>query len=259
MRPPDELDDVDWAGHEHGWAVPPLVRMLYADYPDFDRNGFGGLKSHLCDLGLARRRSTVLSVPFLAHAALHSEFFPGQALSVLSRFADADDGARDPGLEVREAVAGEAAGLLPCLEFADPGLRQFALQVLGGCAHSLGTDDQARVTAAVLHVFEHDLDRDVSADALTLLLLLGDESACAPLVDSALGSADPVIRLTGLLCALEAGYLQDPAERAAAVEEAGKLAARHPGGHFGFPVVGTRQDRARRAFRALQTVYRDGV
>jgi len=258
MKPPEELGDVDWTAYEDGWAVPPLIKMLYAGHADFEGNEFHELENHIHRLGVLEREATVLAVPFLAHAAVHSEFFPDRALSLLSRFAETDAWARPAGLEVRAAVVAEAAGLLPCLEFADPALRQLTLQVLAGCAHSLGTDDRPRVAAAVFDVFESDFDRDVTADALTALLLLEDEAAFAPRVEQALAAADPVVRLAGLLCALEAGCVDAVPVRAEYVDEAGRLAARFPGGHFGFPVLGTRQDRAQRAFEALQAVYREG-
>jgi hypothetical protein len=258
MRSPEELDDVDWTGRDQGWAIPPLIRMLYADHPAFDRDGFEELESHVYNAGVVGREATVLAVPFLAHAALHSEFFPDRALSLLARFVDIGIYPRGIELEVRDAVATEAPELLPCLEFADPRLRQFALQVLGGCAFSLGAD-KARVTAAVLHVFENDFDRDVTADALTALLLLENKADLLPHVEQALASADPVLRLSGLLCALEARYVRDVTEMAEFVDEAGGLAAKYPDDHFGFPFVGTRADRAHRSFQALQAAYRDGA
>lgn len=258
MRSPKELDDVDWTSRDQGCAIPPLIRMLYADHAAFDGDEFGELESHVYNLGVVEREATVLAVPFLAHAAVHSEFFPDRALFLLARFVDIDITPRRTGLEVRDAVAAEAPGLLPCLEFADPRLRQFALQVLGGCAFSLGTD-KARVTAAVLNVFETDFDRDVAADALTALLLLENKADFLPHVEQALASADPVIRLSGLLCALEARYVHDVGELADCAEEAGRLVAKHPGDYFGFPFVGTRKDRAHRAFLALQAAYRDGA
>ena len=227
MRSPEELDEVDWAGREDGWAIPPLIRMLYADHADFDGAEFHELESHVYNLGVVGREATVLAVPFLAHAAVHAEFFPGRALHLLARFVDIDISARGSSSRCAKRSSPRRRGSCPAWNSPTRSSGSSALQVLGGCAHSLGAD-KPRITAAVLGVFENDFDRDVTADALTALLLLEDEAGFLSPVERALASADSVVRLTGLLCALEAGYAREVRERAEFVDEAAKLAARCP-------------------------------
>jgi hypothetical protein len=258
MKSPEELDDVDWAGSKGGESVPPLIEMLYGNQAHFDADQFFELESHIYNMG-GVYPATVLAVPFLFHAALHSEFFPDLALSLLSRFTDLPVWAREVELEVRDAVVAEASELLPCLEFADPELRRLALRVLGGCAKSLDAD-RARVAAAVLEVFESDLDSDVAADALTALGQLEDEAVFVDRVEQAISETDPVVRLAGLLCALDAGYARDLAERAELVDEAGRLAATYAKDSFmPFPNLGTTQERVQKAFKALRIAQRDSA
>jgi len=259
MRSPEELEGVDWAAYKGGLSVPPLIKMLYEDHGGFDGNEFYELESHIYNLGTVYP-ATALAVPFLAYAALYAEYFPGQALSLLSRFTDQPGEACGLALEVRDAVVAEAANLLPCLDLADPDLRRQALHVFAGCARFLGAE-RTRVAAAVSEVFDDDLDRDVAADALTALELLGDEATFMGRVEQALSESDPVIKLTGILCALEVGYFRDIGERAELVDEAGRLAVtfneRDPS--LFFPILGSRQERAGNAFRALQAASRDGM
>lgn len=252
MRSPEELEGVDWAAYQGGRSVPPLIKILYEDYSGFDGNEFFELRSHIYNLGTVYP-ATVLAVPFLAHAALHSEHFTGHALSLLSAFAEQAG-------EVRDAVVAEAANLLPCLDLPDPELRRQALHMFAGCAKNLGAE-RTRVAAAVSEVFDNDMDRDVAADALTALELLEDEATFIGRVEQALSETDPVIRLTAILCALEVGYIRDPGERAELVDVAGRRAVRFGEGSpfMPFPILGGRQERARNAFRALQAASRDAV
>jgi hypothetical protein len=259
MRPPEELGDVDWAAYEGGSAVPPLIKMLYVDYDSFAGNEFYELESHIYNLGTVYP-ATVLAVPFLAHAALYAEHFPGPALTLLSHIAEMSGGPRGLGSEVLDAVVAEAVNLLPCLHLADPNLRRQALYLFGGCARHLSAE-RARVAAAVSEVFDNEMDRDIAADALTALELLEDEATFIGRVEQALSESDPVIRLTGILCALEVGYFRDLEERAELVDEAAKLAVKftESGPPMYFPVLGSRQERARNAFRALQAASRDAM
>lgn len=224
MRSPEELGDVDWAAYEGGWSVPPLIKMLYGDYDSFNGNEFYELESHIYNLGTVYP-ATVHAIPFLAHAALHAEHFPGHALSLLSAIAELTNAECGLGLESLDAVVAEAVNLLPCLNLADPSLKRHALHLFASCASFLGVE-RIRVTTAVSELFDNEIDRDVAADALTALELLEDEATFIGRVEQALSESDPVIRLTGILCALEVGYVRNLSERAELVDEAGKLAVK---------------------------------
>lgn len=266
MRSPEELDDVDWAGYEDGESVPLLIRMLYQDQADVDVDGYWDLVNCVYNLGTVYP-ATVPAVPFLAHAALHAEFSrgrgpgpgPGRALSLLSSFTDLGEGADALCLEVRDAVVIEAPGLLPCLEYPDADLRRLTLHTLGGCGRLLGAE-RPLVTAAVLDIFNWEPDCDVAADALTALETLEDEAEFADRIEQALSDSDPVVRLTGLLCALEVGRVRDVAEQAEFVDEAGRLAAGFNWSGVGtrFPNLGSRMERARRQREAFRLAWRDG-
>lgn len=257
MRPPEELENVDWSALKNGYAVPSLARMMYMDPADVDIDEYWDHHFSILNLGEVYEASAA-AAPFLAHAALHSEHYTYQALALLADLANRPDDADEIDVQVRDAVAAQAQELLPCLESPDLDIKRLALRALGS-GGSLGAERPV-IAGAVLDMFTCEPNTDVAADALTALETLGDANTYADLVEFALNEPEPVLRLTGLLCALETGLVRDIREREDFVDEARKLAARWDRRDMRtpFPGLGTRTERAERQRQALQLLYRYG-
>jgi hypothetical protein len=89
--PPEELDEVDWAGLEHAYGpaddVPEMIRALYAEAAPETEDGESVGEELVNNLNHQRSLypATLEAVPFLAHPALHVVWHRGALLEVLTR------------------------------------------------------------------------------------------------------------------------------------------------------------------------------
>ncbi|MFD9476015.1 hypothetical protein [Streptomyces nojiriensis] len=172
MRPPEELDSVDWASLRHGQRaeasnVPRIIRALYAD-----DNGRPA-RELVRPLWVLTRwnavySATLAAIPFLAHAAVH---VPRVRAELIHRLANIADG-RGPGSAERGdedaaafgLVLAELPSLLRFLEDPDPETRR-AVVALTPLASLVDEDVGDRLAQR----YEEDPDGPVRADAFSAL------------------------------------------------------------------------------------------
>ncbi|MGW9511872.1 hypothetical protein ACWGVU_34325, partial [Embleya sp. NPDC055610] len=87
MRPPGELDTIDWRSLDQAYGdgtdVPDRIRALYAN----DAGRAGEALSKLFNSALHQESvysATMAAVPFLAHAAVHAAHGRASALAFLA-------------------------------------------------------------------------------------------------------------------------------------------------------------------------------
>ncbi|MFI0940356.1 hypothetical protein [Streptomyces sp. NPDC021020] len=199
MRPPNELDRVRWQDLTHAYGsaedLPGILRRLYGD-DEAVSGALFELDGAFHGDAPVYASSALQTVPFLAHAALHSPTRKRDgALMLLALFAEPNEDAA-----VRAAVAREVEGLLPCLRDAAPAVRCAALRLPAAAADLLAPDVRQLALAAADALHADDPSVAVRADALALRVLLGGGGALP------LDSPRPPIRLAAaILTALTSG------------------------------------------------------
>ncbi|MET8983579.1 hypothetical protein ABZX85_49270 [Streptomyces sp. NPDC004539] len=231
MRPPAELDTVQWhtLTHAYGTAedVPGLIRALYEGAEPAEEAIYE-LYGNIHHQGSVYEASAP-AVPFLAHAARHA---PGRAADLLMLLAVLAD--HDPeDTESRHWAGSDTAAicaelrrvlpdLLPCLDDPDTSVRRAALRTVAVVAGLLPADLRARAEQWLDALYAGDPDPAVRADALTALARFGR----AP---QGLDDPAPEVRLAAAVL---------HAERCGAPYPAGLVevfAAVPPGAGDGFP------------------------
>ncbi|MFD9004599.1 hypothetical protein ACFV0T_27190 [Streptomyces sp. NPDC059582] len=215
MRPPAELDSVQWHALTHAYGpaedVPDLIRALY----DEDEETVCGAVYEL--YGNIHHQGTIYpasapAVPFLAHAVRHAPGKRDELLMLLAVLADHDpddvDSPHWPGSSVA-AVCAELCRvlpeLLPCLDDDERVVRRAALRVVAAVAEFLPAELRTLALARVDEVYATDPVAAVRADAVVVLARFGQE----PLpLDSPLAE----VRLAAAVLAAEASGPPYPAE-----------------------------------------------
>jgi hypothetical protein len=249
MRPPEELDTVDWAALTHAYGsaedVPDLIRALYSADPEQVDEALGELFSCVLHQGSVYP-ATIEAVPFLAHAAAHARAKRDWLLMML---ADMTDRGASPSA-VERAVSARVAAVLPDLL---PFLDDPARAVRRAAVRLTTAADAATRPAVVEHLirrYEDDPVVEVRADALTALALLdADPAAVEARERAALDSGMPALRyVAALLAAERSGPPYAPA-MVRTLAEAG--ADPDPGeDDFPFPALGTSERRVREVLDA---------
>ncbi|MGW4382190.1 hypothetical protein [Kitasatospora sp. NPDC004531] len=206
MRPPNELDQVDWAALSHAYGsaedVPELIRALYRPDPEAVEEAVHELFGTVYHQGSVYPASGP-AVAFLAHAARHGA---GRRVDLLLLLAlMADHGAEDvasPRWERSEVadMCAELVRVLPeiarCLADPDPEVRQGALRVVAAVADLLPTRQVDEVAGRVGGLLAGDPVPQVRADALLTLGALGHRAATPD-------DAPPELRLAAALLTAE--------------------------------------------------------
>ncbi|MFB6559899.1 hypothetical protein ACFCYH_13610, partial [Streptomyces sp. NPDC056400] len=178
MRPPEELDSVDWASLRHGMRadasnVPRIIRALYADDGRSARERVRSL--WVLNRWAEVYSATLAAIPFLAHAAAH---VPAVRAELIHWLADMCDG-RGPGSTERgegdaavfDLVLAELPVLLRFLEDPAPETRR-AVICLTPLASLVGEDVGEDVGDRLARRYEEDPDGMVRADTLSALAAL---------------------------------------------------------------------------------------
>ncbi|MFD3454790.1 hypothetical protein ACFWVC_21760 [Streptomyces sp. NPDC058691] len=209
MRPPEELDLVDWSVLEHAYGpageVPGWIRALYTEANPETEDG----ESVVYELFNSINHqgsvypATVAAVPFLAHLAVHVDSYRAAILHLLTRFA-ADSGQEGgrAGLDsqLRAAVVAELPALTGCLTDPDAGVRQETIRLMVVAPQPLGPAVQGTLS----DLCASDPDQWTRADALTAIALTDpDQEAVLRREVSALADDAPEVRLTAALLGLE--------------------------------------------------------
>ncbi|MFF4263687.1 hypothetical protein [Streptomyces virginiae] len=222
MRPPEELDSVDWASLRHGLRadasnVPRIIRALYGD------DGRSA-RERVSPLWVLTRwnevySATLAAIPFLAHAAAH---VPLVRAGLIHRLADIADGRGpecagrgDEDAAAHDLVLAELPSLLRFLEDPDPATRRAAVS-LTPLASRVGED----VWDRLVRRYEEDPDGQVRADAFSALAGLADPGgpraeAVRRWTAGAVTDPEPLVRARAAVLLLErAGtpYPVDPVE-----------------------------------------------
>ncbi|WP_416966666.1 hypothetical protein [Streptomyces sp. 4F14] len=184
MRPPADLDDVQWhtLTHAYGTAedVPDLIRALY-EGGEAAEEALDELYGTVYHQGSVYEASAP-AVPFLAHAARHA---PGQRASLLMLLAALADHTPEDTESRRwsgscvAAICAELCAvlpdLLPCLADEDATVRRAALRVIAVTAGLLPADLKAQAETRLAALYAADPQPAVRADALTALARFGRE------------------------------------------------------------------------------------
>lgn len=184
MRPPADLDDIQWhtLTHAYGTAedVPALIRALY-EGGEQAQEALGELYGTVYHQGSVYEASAP-AVPFLAHAARHAPAQRASLLMLLAALADHTpedtESHQWPGSPVA-AICAELCrvlpDLLPCLTDDDVSVRRAALRVAAVTAGLLPADLRAQVETELDTLYAADPEPAVRADALTALSRFGRE------------------------------------------------------------------------------------
>lgn len=178
MRPPADLDDVQWhtLTHAYGTAedVPALIRALY-EGEEAAEEAVHELFGNIHHQGSVYEASAP-AVPFLAHAVRHAPDQRADVLMLLATLADHTprdlDSPHWSGSST-EAICAELCtvlpDLLPCLGDDDQYVRQAALRAVAVVAHLLPADLREQTEALLDALYADDPIPAVRADALTAL------------------------------------------------------------------------------------------
>ncbi|SEL46909.1 hypothetical protein [Streptacidiphilus jiangxiensis] len=208
MRPPEEVDRVEWATLSDAMGeaelVPQYLRTVYATYGEpgeASEDALSDLLSCLC----CDWRDTkpfpiaVELVPFLAHTALH---LPSRREDVLFGLATVAEQTQRPSPlsgPVAAVLREAGAELLPCLADPDVMVRLALLRLLA----LVGGPVPTAVVDAVRGVRENDDEEEVRATAFGALARLDpDPGRGLAREREALGDPSPSVRLTASLAAL---------------------------------------------------------
>lgn len=239
MRPPTELDEVQWLTLTHAYGsaedVPQLIRALYQSDEEAADEAIHELYGTIHHQGTVYRASAP-AVPFLAHAVLHAPGRRDDLLMLLTTLADHDpadvESPHWPGRPVA-AVSAELCRvlpeLLPCLGDPERVVRRAALRVVAAVAELLPAELRASAVGQVEAVYADDPVPAVRADATIVLSRFG--AGPVPL-DSPL----PEVRLTAATLAAEQSGPPYPADLVEIIAEDG---AEPDPGDDDFPWSGT--------------------
>ncbi|MFJ4985234.1 hypothetical protein ACIP9H_15675 [Streptomyces sp. NPDC088732] len=217
MRPPEELDMVDWFALKDAYGpagqVPVWIRALYAEKDPETEDGESVIEELFNNINHQGSiyPATVAAVPFLAHLAMHTEYHRAGLLYLLTRLAgDPEKGVDHDSLRgrLRAAVVAELPALTACLTDPHPAVRQQAIRMTVVAPQPL--DPAVRGTLSDLSA--HDPDAWTRADAMTALAVT-DPDQDAVLCGEARALADdaPEVRLSAAQLGLERAQRPFPA------------------------------------------------
>ncbi|MFD7260134.1 hypothetical protein [Streptomyces sp. NPDC059874] len=221
MRPPQELDTVDWTSccHAYGAAtdVPESIRALYAGDAERAARAVRLLFNKVLNRDSVYP-ATVAAVPFLAHAAVHAVH---ERASVLAFLAGAGGRGPEPQAGIEEEgyaqVAAEVSGLLHLLADHDPKVRLGAVRV-ARCATGQSIPAALRELTAR---YEADPVAEVRMDALAVLTRLDpDQQSADRRLHDALTDPLPAVRAAASLTLLERTHAPYPPDLVAVLAEA---------------------------------------
>ncbi|MCX4717516.1 hypothetical protein [Streptomyces virginiae] len=227
MRPPEELDSVDWASLRHGLRadasnVPRIIRALYED---------DGRSAHerVSPLWVLTRwnevySATLAAIPFLAHAAAHVPLVRAELIHRLANIADGRGpecaGRSDEDAAAHDLVLAELPALLRFLEDPDPATRR-AVVTLTPLASRVGEDVWDRLARR----YEEDPDGQVRADAFSALA--GPGGAGGPRAEAvrrwtagAVTDPEPLVRARAAVLLLERAGTPYPVDQVEVLAEA---------------------------------------
>ncbi|WP_405789986.1 hypothetical protein [Streptomyces sp. NBC_01367] len=221
MRPPEELDSVDWASLRHGMRedasnVPRIIRALYADDGRSARERVRSL--WVLTRWAEVYSATLAAIPFLAHAAAHVPRVRAELIHWLAKVTDG----RGPGSTERteddavvfDLVLAELPALLRFLEDPDPETRR-AVVCLTPLAALVGEDVGDRLARR----YEEDPDGMVRADAFSALAALRSD-AVRRWAAEALTDPEPLVREGAAALLLEEAGTPYPADLVEVLAEA---------------------------------------
>ncbi|MFC1406460.1 MULTISPECIES: hypothetical protein [Streptacidiphilus] len=183
MRPPAELDEVQWQALNHAYGpaedLPALVRALYQGDEEIIDEAIYELHGNIWHQGTVYEASAP-AVPFLAHAAIHVSGRRAELLMLLAVLADHEpkhvDGPRWPDSSVG-AVCAELCRVLPellvCLGAPERGVRRAVLRVVAAVGDLLSEEQRAVIAEQVAALYVDDHVPAVRADAVVCLEQLG--------------------------------------------------------------------------------------
>ena len=225
MRPPAELDRVQWHALTHAYGsaedVPGLIEALYDGDGETADEAIYELYGNIHHQGTVYSASAP-AVPFLAHAVRHAPDRRAELLMLLAVLADHDPADADaphwPSSPVA-AVCTELCQVLPellsCLEDTEREVRRAALRVVAAVAGLLPAEQRGSVMAQLDAVYATDPVPSVRADALVVLARFGRGTAAA--LDSTL----PEVRLAAAVLAVARSGPPYPADLTAVIAEDG--------------------------------------
>ncbi|MFJ1652924.1 hypothetical protein ACIOC2_16275 [Streptomyces sp. NPDC088337] len=239
MRPPAELDGVQWHALTHAYGsaedVPGLIRALYQGDEEVAGEAIYELYGNIHHQGTVYPASAP-AVSFLAHAVLHAPGRREELLMLLAVLADHDPAdIESPHWPVSSvaAVCAELCwvlpDLLPCLKDPERGVRRAALRVVAAVAELLPAELRFFAVVQLEGLYSTDPVPAVRADAMVALARFGREM---PALDSPL----PEVRLAAALLAAERSGPPYPAELVEVIAEDG---AEPDPGDDDFPWSGT--------------------
>ncbi|MER7466801.1 hypothetical protein ABTY04_28630, partial [Streptomyces sp. NPDC097981] len=210
MRPPAELDHVQWHALTHAYGsaedVPELIAALYEDDEETAGEALYELYGNIHHQGTVYAASAP-AVPFLAHAVWHAPAKRSEVLMLLAVLADHDPAdvelphwADTPVAAICAELCRVLPELLPCLGDPDRAVRRAALRVVAAPAGLLTAEGRAAAVARVEEVYAGDPVPAVRADALVALSRYGREEEAAldsPLAEVRLAAAGLALARSG--------------------------------------------------------------
>jgi hypothetical protein len=222
VRPPEELDLLDWPSLHHAYGggrdVPAWIRLLYSDDTTAVDGALGELFNRVLHQGSVYP-ATVEAVPFVAHAAVHATRRRDGMLAFLAGAGGSDPepygGTEEDG---RTRVSDEVPGLLHLLRDDDRDVRRQAVRVaIRATGPTVPT-----VLQALTACHASDPDAGIRAEALTVLTRLDpDPRPAERRLRSALTDPVAAVRATAALALLERTPAPYPADLVTVLADAG--------------------------------------